>query len=314
MTFSVTLYNPVKYYWDEMKSKAHIRVETRPSLLDTIFLSEKRKNLLLLLKEEGPKSGEEIKEVFDFPWKSITPQIKKLIDWGLLLEEGEKYLLSDMGAVIAEKVQSFLNTLTIYEENLNFWSDHDLSSIPFHLLARVGEMGNVRILERNLSSVFWIPEEVMENLIDSRRIMSFVSVFHPSSPFFYFEYLEKGIEATAIITKPVLETLQTECNSEFPLLKMNNSILNRALIEYKQEIKHILSDKASNFLVYEGDLKPMSMIVTDKVFLLSLPDKKGMLTTKFLISSEPAALKWGEELFMYYKEMSRPVTESLSPM
>lgn len=63
-----------------MKSKAHTRVETRLSLLDTIFLSEKRKNLLLLLKEEGPKSGEDIKNVFDFPWKSITPQLKKLVD------------------------------------------------------------------------------------------------------------------------------------------------------------------------------------------------------------------------------------------
>lgn len=127
-----------------------------------------------------------------------------------------------------------------------------------------------------------------------------------------FECLEKGIEATAIITKPVLETLQTECNSESPLIKTNNSILNRALIEYKQEIKHILSNKASNFLVYEGDLKPMSMIVTDKVFLLFLLDIKGRLTTKFLISSEPAALKWGEELFMYYK--AKPVTESLSSL
>lgn len=308
----MTLYNPFNYYCGEMKSKAHIRVETKPSLLDTIFLSEKRKNLLLLLKEEGPKSGEEIKDVFDFPWKSITPQIKKLINWGLVLEDDGMYALSDMGAVIAEKVQFFLNTLSIYEENLDFWSDHDLSSIPFHLLTRVRELGNVRILERNLSSIFWIPEEVIEHLIDSKRIMSFVSVFHPSSPFLYFEYLEKGIEATAIITKPVLETLQTEYNSEFPLIKTNNSILNRALIEYKQEIKHILSSKASNFLVYEGDLKPMSMIVTDKVFLLSLLDKKGSLTTKFLITSDPQALKWGEELFMYYKERSRPVTESVS--
>lgn len=63
-----------------MKSKAHTRVETRSSLLDTLFLSEKRKNLLLLLKEEGPKNSEDIKDVLDFPWKSITPQIKKLTD------------------------------------------------------------------------------------------------------------------------------------------------------------------------------------------------------------------------------------------
>jgi len=295
-----------------MKSKAHIRVETKLSLLDTIFLSEKRKNLLLLLKEEGPKSGEDIKEVFDFPWKSITPQLKKLIDWGLVIEDEGIFTLSDMGATIVTNMQFFLNTLSIYEEHLDFWLEHDLSSIPSHLLSRVRELGNINILERNLSSVFWLPEELTKDLVDSKRIMSFVSVFHPSSPFLYSEYMETGIEATAIITKPVLDILQTEFNSRIPFLKTNNSILNRALLEYKQKINHILSSKASNFLVYEADLKPMSMIVTDKIFLLSLPDKKGRVTPQFLISSEPQALKWGEELFMYYKERAKPATEFLS--
>lgn len=294
-----------------MKSKAHIKVETKSSLLDTIFLSEKRKDLLLLLKEEGPKNSESIKSSFDFPWKSITPQIKKLIDWGLVLENDGTYSLSDMGTVIAFNMQFFLNTLSIYEENLDFWSDHDLSSIPSHLLVRVGELGKVTIVERNLSNIFLIPEEITKNLADSKRFMSFVSVFHPSSPFLYFEYLEKGIEATAIVTKPIFEILQTEYSSDVPLIKTNNLILNRALIEYKQEIKHILSSKASHFLVYEGDLKPMSMILTDNVFLLSLLDKKGRLTTKFLIASEPQALKWGEELFMYYKERSKSLPSSL---
>lgn len=297
-----------------MKSKAYIRVETKLSLLNTIFLSEKRKNLLLLLKEKGPKSSEDIKDVFDFPWKSITPQIKKLIDWGLVLEDEGMYTLSDMGAAIVTNMQFFLNTLSIYEENLDFWGEHDLSSIPFHLLTRVRELGHINILERNLSNVFWVPEELMNNLVDSKRIMSFVSVFHPSSPFLYSEYMEKGIESTAIITKSVLDILQTESNSELLHIKMNNSILNRALIEYKQKIKNILSSKASNFLVYEVDLNPMSMIVTDKIFLLALPDKKGRLTSKFLISSEPQALKWGEELFVYYKERSKPATAFLSAL
>jgi len=57
----------------------------KSSLLDTIFLPEKRKNLLLFLKEEGPKSSEEIKSVFDFPWKSMIPQIRKLMDWDLVV-------------------------------------------------------------------------------------------------------------------------------------------------------------------------------------------------------------------------------------
>lgn len=295
-----------------MKSKAHTRVETKSSLLDTIFLSEKRKNLLLLLKEEGPKSSEDIKDVLDFPWKSITPQIKKLTDWGLVLEDHGIYSLSDMGSVIASNAELFLNTLSVYEENLDFWSDHDTSPIPFNILKKIGELGQVRIIEQDFSNVFRIPEEIMANLMSSERIMSFVSIFHHLSLLLLFECPQKDIEATAIVTKKVLETFQSEYHSEIPLLKTSNPIINKALIEYKQEMKNVLRSKASNFWVYEGDLKPISLIVTDKVFFLSLMDKKGRLTTRFLIAFEPQALMWGEELFMYYKERSKPVTSSLS--
>ncbi|MDW5550571.1 winged helix-turn-helix domain-containing protein [Methanosarcina sp.] len=295
-----------------MKSKAHTRVETRSSLLDTLFLSEKRTNLLLLLKEEGPKNSEDIKDVLDFPWKSITPQIKKLTDWGLVLEDHGVYSLSEMGAVIASNAEFFLSTLSVYEDNLDFWSDHDVSPIPFHILNKIGELGYVRVIEPDFSNVFRIPEEVMTNLMSSKRIMSFISIFHPFSLLLLFEYLQKDIEATTIVTEKVLEAFQTEYHSDIPILKTNNPIINKALIEYKKEIKNVFCSKASNLLVYEGDLKPISMIITDKIFILSLLDKKGRLTTRFLIAFEPQALKWGEELFMYYKERSKSVPSSLS--
>lgn len=294
-----------------MKSKAHTRVETKSSLLDTIFLSEKRKNLLLLLREESPKSSEDIKDVLDFPWKSITPQIKKLTDWGLVLEDNGIYSLSDMGAVIASNAEFFLNTLSVYEENLDFWSDHDVSPIPFHILNKIGELGHVKIIEQDFSNVFRIPDEIMTNLMSSKRIMSFISIFHPFSLLLLFEYLQKDIEATTIVTGKVLEAFQTEYHSDIPLLKTSNPIINKALIEYKKEIKNVFRSKVFDFLVYEGDLKPISLIVTDKIFFLSLLDKKGRVTTRFLIAFEPQALKWGEELFMYYKERSKSVPSSL---
>ncbi|MCQ1536562.1 winged helix-turn-helix domain-containing protein [Methanosarcina sp. KYL-1] len=293
-----------------MKSGAGIRVDTKSSLLDTIFLSDKRKNILLLLKEDGPKSSEEIKEAFDFPWKSMIPQIRKLIDWGLVVEDDGVYALSGMGTVITTNAQFLLDTLLIYEENRDFWSEHDLSPIPFHLLTRVGELGHCEILEQDLSHVFRIPEEVLQGVMDSSRLMSFRSAFHPFSPFLFSESLERGIEFTGIITASALETLRNECSPGPSLLNTNNSVLNRTLTEYKEEIKNLLNSEDSSFLVYDGNIKPMSMTVTDKVFFLSLLDKKGRLTNRVLMASGPGALRWGEELFMYYKERSRKLSPS----
>ena len=45
------------------------------SLLDVLFLSEKRKNLLLLLLD-GPKNIEEIKNILDVRSSPIMTQIK----------------------------------------------------------------------------------------------------------------------------------------------------------------------------------------------------------------------------------------------
>ena len=144
--------------------------------------------------------------------------------------------------------------------------------------------------------------------------MSFISIVHPFSLLLLFEYLQKDREATTIVTGKVLEAFQAEYHSDIPLLKTSNPIINKALIEYKKEIKKVFHSKVSDFLVYEGDLKPISLIVTDKIFFLSLLDKKGRVTTRFLIAFEPQALKWGEELFMYYKERSKSVPSSLSTL
>ena len=47
------------------------------SLIDLALLSEKRKDVLLLL-EEGSKTGDEIKTALNVNSTSIMPQIKKL--------------------------------------------------------------------------------------------------------------------------------------------------------------------------------------------------------------------------------------------
>ncbi|MDY0245375.1 MAG: ArsR family transcriptional regulator, partial [Methanosarcina mazei] len=63
------------------------------SLLELIFLSEKRKNLLLFLKE-GPKNIEEIKTNLDTSAVAILPQIKKLRDDSLVFRTEDSYFLS----------------------------------------------------------------------------------------------------------------------------------------------------------------------------------------------------------------------------
>ena len=279
--------------------------DTSSSLLDAIFLSEKRKNLLLLLIDEGPKSSDEIKNAFDFPWKSMIPQIKKLVDLGLVIQTDGMYSLSEMGTVIATNVKFLLNTLKIYEENRDFWSEHDLSSIPFHLLTRIGELGQCRVLKSDLSHIFKVQEDIVKCMLCSSRIMVFVSAIHPAYHLLCLEFLEKGIDVTIILTESVFESIRNECLPQSTTSFSDSSVLKLDLPEYKKEVQFFLNCENSHFFVSDGEKKPMMLVVTDTIFALSLLDKNNRIDRNYIVSFEPGALKWGEELFAYYKQNSK---------
>ena len=86
------------------------------SLLDLIFLSEKRKNVLLLLLE-GPKDINTIKKILKASATSVQPQVKMLREKHLVVQDRELYRLSEIGKIIAEKMKPLLDTLSVLEEN-----------------------------------------------------------------------------------------------------------------------------------------------------------------------------------------------------
>jgi len=128
---------------------------------------------------------------FDFPWKSMIPQIKKLIDLDLVIQADGVYSVSEMGTVIATNMQFLLNTLQIYDENRDFWSEPDLSSIPFNLLTRIGELGLCRVLKPNLSHIFKVQEDIIKCMMASSRIMVLVSAVHPAYHLACLEFIER---------------------------------------------------------------------------------------------------------------------------
>ena len=98
------------------------------SLCDTIWLSEKRKNLLLLLME-GPRDIEQIKTSLNVTSKAMMPQIKILKKQGLILQKEDTYVLSEIGNLVVGNMLPLLNTLEVIEENKEYWASRDTSVI-----------------------------------------------------------------------------------------------------------------------------------------------------------------------------------------
>ncbi|MFY1113140.1 MAG: helix-turn-helix transcriptional regulator [Methanosarcinaceae archaeon] len=279
----------------------------KSKLLDTLFFSEKRKNLLLFLAD-GPKSSGEIKEAFDFPWKSMIPQIKQLLKTGLVEKEGDMYRLSGMGPVVVANMKHLLGTLELYEENMDYWKDHELSSLPPFLRERIHELERCRVIPLKNESIL-LQNRVLNSILASGRVRLFFSAFYSELPFFYSELLERKIETGIIISEAAFKDMQEELLEDKNSPELKNSLFGTLFKGYRKETGKLLDRENRDIFVYTGTRLPAAVLLTDDLLSVVLYGKNGVLTNQYLLCQEPGALKWGEELFMYYMNNSKQICD-----
>ncbi len=258
-----------------------------PGLLDLILFSEKRKDFLLLLKD-GPKDIEETLEKLQVPRTAILPQIKKLKEENLVIQEEGVYRLSTIGEIIVEKMQPLLKTLEIFEKDEDFWADRRLSPIPPYLMKRINELGDYRLIEPDLSHTFDLNPEFVTYLSSSNCIHMFLCYFHPQFPAFFLDLGRKGIEISLVL---------------------NDAVYSRYVEDFKKEGEEFLKlENSSLFILEKKEVEiPALVTSTNKIMILGLFNENGRFDFQYVTSFERGAIKWGEELFQHYRDMSREV-------
>lgn len=118
--------------------------------------------------------------------------------------------------------------------------------------------------------------------------MSLISYYHPLYPSLYSRLAKSGAEMEVVLTKPVFERLRNDCMDELEIL---------------------LNSENTVFKVCEENLQLPTIAVTEKFMYLCLFDRQGKYDHRKVMSFDASALKWGRELFMHYKELSREVIE-----
>ena len=257
-------------------------------LIELIFLSDKRKQLLLFLRT-GPKSMGEITEALQVTSTSILPQIKKLKDMSFVIQEDKTYSLSLIGKVLAEKMQPLVNTIELFEDNFEYWSEKDLQGIPLPFRNRLGEFGKCKLIQPDLDRMFELDQEVAENLSVSGYIFEAIAYFHPPMISLCQELAKKGVK--------------------FSLL-MSESVLERYCADYTDDFRSMLSLENVKFFRYSDELRIANLTVTDRFFLISLfPKNQKHFDRESLICYDPSSLKLGKELFDELLLNSTQVTE-----
>ncbi len=257
------------------------------ALLGTLFLSDKRKDLLLLLIER-PMNIDEIKNTLNVTSSAMMTQIKILIDQGIILYEDDYYRLSSFGEVIVKKMIPLLNTLMVFEDNKQYWENHRVKGIPAHLLARIEELGSCELVEPELNRMYELPKKFTDNLVQSKYIMEISSSFSPSYPYKYIELARKGVRISLIITEPVFERFETE---------------------YLEQLQDYLEMKNTELFVCKEDIGFASSVVTDRFLSLTLFYKTGMFHNHAMMSFEKEALVWGENMYHFFRRTAHEVND-----
>ncbi|HII02128.1 TPA: winged helix-turn-helix domain-containing protein [Methanosarcinaceae archaeon] len=260
----------------------------KKKLLELIFLSEKRKNLLLFLKE-GPKTIEDIRSALDVSSVAILPQIKKLRERNLVLKDGNIYRLSPLGRSIVGRMKDMVGVLGVFGNNYNYWSRHAIECIPLHLLKRIDELGECTFSEPpDRTHLFEPHREFVENIAQSSYLWGTASIFHPLYPALFLNFAKSGMKVSILVT---------------------DSVFDRIREEYRAELSAFIDMETSHFYVCRENLE-LSHVVTDRFFSLSLPFHDGTFDHKEdVLCFGPSALNWGKELFAYYRDRSEEITE-----
>jgi predicted transcriptional regulator len=255
------------------------------SLIETIWFSEKRRKILLLLLE-GSKSPEEMKTEFGVDWRALILPLKELKEEELVCNPEEDYELSNIGKLIAENVRTIEGVLKLFEKDTDYWVKRDLNTIPGYLLDRIGEIEDSIIAEPELNDMFEPSKEFIAPLLNSKYVNSVFSIYHPFYPPFYSKLAENGTEISIIFTGSVFKRMQED---------------------RQEELKNLQDSENIKLFLYEKDLVPPSIIITDNLFSASFFNDKGMYDHKDIMSFSQKSLKWGEELFGYYQKMANEI-------
>jgi predicted transcriptional regulator len=247
-------------------------------LIDVVFRSQKRRDLLLLFGEE-PRTMEEIKTLLDVSPTAILPQIKRLTDSDLVIQNNGSYELTDMGEEVFKKVQALVNVLTLLEQD-NYWIEHDLSGIPKYLLDKIGDLKDCKLVEADPSHIFEPSTELLEFFSSSRYLMVFSSFYRPEFLPLYARLGRLESDITLIFTESVLEKIT---------------------YNYERKIKKLATLENSELFVCNDGIKLAELMVSDRGMMISLFDSNGRFYYDYMCSSKPEAINWAKELIEFYK-------------
>jgi len=246
---------------------------------EAIATSSQRREILKLLYQK-PRTLKEIGDISGISTPLISRQIKKLYEAGLVDKKDSYYTITDKGEILYLAMQKFRRIIDTLEKDSKFWETHDLSKLPKEFKLRIDEIRDYVVLRSDKDEVLR-HFKVFSSIYRSSSVLRVISaIFFPAHPQMFAD-ISSHADVEVIVTKKALETLEEE---------------------YRKELEAYLDNGGK--IYYNNDIK-FTVITTEKALCIGLFLRDGRYDTESgLLSYEEGAIKWGFDLFEYFKRRS----------
>ncbi len=259
----------------------------RKALLNIIFASEKRKKVLLLLKE-GAKGMEDLLTPLDTTRQALLPQVRILEDHYLVEHYDDTYELTTIGKLIVDEVVPLLGTVDVLEMDVEYWGTHKLDFIPPYLMERIGELEKCAVITPKLADMYDVHMGFRDNSKIPQNIYIVTEFLYPNYKETFSEQISNSVNIYLIVSKELFDRIR---------------------INYHTEFTEFIESGSFHFFFYNKKMGLMAFTYDDFHIMISLLTNTGEFDGRHILCSSPDALEWGSELFEYYLMGSIPVTE-----
>ena len=213
------------------------------------------------LTELRPKSAKQ----------AVNNAIQPLLEEDLIEGHRGIYRLTDLGRAHALILRNAVNAAEVLQSD--FWRVHDLSSIPDHLLARIGDLAGGQVVYPD-GDFIAAQQNFAEALKRAKVIYGASSIFVSGWPEVIVEAIEAGAEVNLIFTFDVFEKVKVSALRPF----MGHPRFGYSIRDFQA-----------------------AFTVADDTLYLGLFVRGGGadLIREYVCSGEKAAA-WGRELYNYY--------------
>ncbi|QLC49896.1 winged helix-turn-helix domain-containing protein [Methanolobus zinderi] len=259
----------------------------RKKLLDVMFSSEKRKNVLLFLKD-GSRGMEEILRHLETTRQALLPQMRILEDHHLITDSDDTYSLTVLGELVVDKASPLLKTVDLLDVDIDYWGTRNLEFLPPALLEGLNGISVCRVITPPLTDLYEVHKDFHNESKNPGATYAVTAFLYPNYNQIFTELLASGVEVNFIVSKELFEKIRAN---------------------HRENFQRLLENESFRMYVYNKDMDFLFFTYDDFHILINLLKKDGTFDNKHVLCDSMDSLEWGSEFFEYCRENSTPVTE-----